>query len=134
MNVDLKKIYSDLHALQVRAFGDKWKFEEDGTLTIDSIDLSMQKYALFIIVEAVEMLLETNWREHKAKREIDLAKLREELIDVVIYAMDAGTVLFPSYEAFLAQIQEKKEYNERRTDWSIDRTNLLSTILANHEQ
>lgn len=134
MNVDLKKIYSDLHALQVRAFGDKWKFEEDGTLTIDSIDLSMQKYALFIIVEAVEMLLETNWREHKAKREIDLAKLREELIDVVIYAMDAGTILFPSYEAFLAQIQEKKEYNERRTDWSIDRTNLLSTILANHEQ
>lgn len=118
--VNLKKLYEDLHALQVRAFGDKWQHDDDGNLTEASLDEALQKYTMLIIMEAAELMNETNYKSHKPKKQLDMPAIQKEVVDIFIYAMDAATVLFPSYEAFLLAVKEKKEYNESRSDWSIN--------------
>ena len=130
--VDLKQLYQDLHALQVRAFGDDWEFNEDGTLTENSQDKAAATYGFLLAHECHEMLEETNWRKHKQKKQVDFAALRGELVDVFIYALDAASVLFPSYEEFLLAVKRKKEYNETRSDWKINGNNRRADSLTNN--
>jgi hypothetical protein len=59
----------------------------------------------------------------KKRKDIDVRALQDEVVDVFLFGLAAGTAVFPSYEAFLAAVQAKLLYNETRSDWD-----------ANHEQ
>jgi dimeric dUTPase (all-alpha-NTP-PPase superfamily) len=107
-----EELYRVIRKLQQRVFGAVWPKE--------NITEYVQQYITMIQVEAVEVLQETNFKAHRAPKPVDMAKLKEEIIDiqVFLYAMASG--IFGNYEEYLSVLREKVEKNERRNDWEIN--------------
>jgi len=112
--MDFKSIYERLALLQERAFGPNWAKGEEG------LDTALQEYAVLSIVEAVELLLETNFKKHKRKKIIDREAARKEIVDMFIYSVDAATQIFDSHEDFLREVVKKMDINDTRKDWIIN--------------
>ena len=94
-----------VRAFQQRVFGVTWPRD---------LDALAQQYSMLITRECFEVLDETNFKPHKRPHPVNLDKVREETVDVFIYAMALAAAVFLSPEAFLAAVEEKVAVNEAR--------------------
>lgn len=110
--LSIEHIILELWAMQRTFYGIMWPKDTD-TYT--------HKYVAYIQGELAEVMQETNFKDHKAKRPIDMEKLGEEIVDVIIYALDLGGVAFNSPEELLEAVAKKVQYNKSRQDWDVNR-------------
>jgi|SRR5579859_571245 len=108
----LAAIYAAIHSLQRRVFGETWPRD---------IDEMISKYVKYIQVECVEALQCTNFKDHKRKQQIDLENLRDETVDIFIYAIAMAGCSFTSLDDFMSTVERKVQKNNTRQDWDINR-------------
>jgi NTP pyrophosphatase (non-canonical NTP hydrolase) len=106
-----REIFETIKLLQMRVFGEDWG---------DNTNEVIQEYTKLLQVEIVEMLQETNYRTHKEEKQINYAALKEEIVDVLIYALATASTVFTNYEEFLLILRKKVEKNKTRSDWKIN--------------
>ncbi|HTJ49423.1 MAG TPA: hypothetical protein VL443_08235 [Cyclobacteriaceae bacterium] len=107
-----KEIYNTIARLQRKIFGAAWGRD---------INQTIQEYAKLLQVEVTEMLMEVNFRLHKPIKEVNKEALKEEIVDVFIYAQATASTVFESYEEFIAYVEKKTLKNQTRSDWEVNK-------------
>lgn len=110
--IGMEELFIREKKLQEKLYGSTWPWRD--------IDLYIREYSIHTIVEVVEMLRETNYKQQKRKRAIDIDKLKEECADVFLMALALSTAVYSSYDELLAEIKNKMDKNLVRRDWDIN--------------
>ena len=108
---DVKGLILQLWSLQKRVYGSQWKRDIEATLP---------DYVTYIVEELGEVLKESNHKKHKPKKSINMDALRKEIVDVIIYSLDLGGLVFETPEELVEAVSDKANYNNTRNDWSED--------------
>jgi len=103
----LWSVWSTLISFQKRVYGETWPRDPD---------MMTQKYVMLLTKEAMEVLDHTSYKDHKPRIDFDnrAAARKEEIADVVIYAMELAAVNFSSPEELIQEIERKIGINEQR--------------------
>ncbi len=107
----MKECYDKVIDLQRRAFGAAWPWD---------VGEVVREYHTAIVVEATEALAHVSWRKHRKRTPTEVEGLREESVDVLIYALALCGVTHESYEDLVQSVSKKVQYNDTRTDWVIN--------------
>lgn len=81
-----------------------------GVEELKNFDNAISKHAVALLCELTEVIEETNYRWWKNPKEIDMAKVKEELIDVLHFyismCLDAGMTADEMYSIYMAKNKE----------------------------
>jgi NTP pyrophosphatase (non-canonical NTP hydrolase) len=83
---------------------------------IDTKEKLTKDYILHLTAEVGEVLNELNYKQHKAKKKINIDKVKEELIDMQKYLLNIFLVWGVSPQEFIKLFNEKSYKVEQRYD------------------